>query len=346
MNLDLDIRDVPDQDLETNVYPAIEKGEDFLNKSIYSPPIVIDGLLRIGEVAILSGESKSNKSWSALQAGICIANNLKFWGLQTHYSRVLIVNTELQEATLHHRMQKILSAMATDKEGEANLDNVFIWNLRNQTLGNDFFEALGRRCEEYHIGFVILDPLYTLLGDREENSNGQMVELLSQVRRYCEAAGAAALITHHYAKGNSANKNSIDRGSGAGSIARFADSVVTISRHSKEDHFVLESSLRSFPPMDAVVLKWEYPLLKVVDGEDSKSLRGGRPRKLNGSTIIEYLEDGMSRGELAKVVKTSEGIGDSTARRYIKEFIDDGEVEVRDGKLYRTGKIVMNFHAK
>ena len=34
MNLDLDIKDVPDQDLETNVYPAIEKGEDFLNKSI------------------------------------------------------------------------------------------------------------------------------------------------------------------------------------------------------------------------------------------------------------------------------------------------------------------------
>ena len=32
MNLDLDIKDVPDQDLETNVYPAIEKGEDFLNK--------------------------------------------------------------------------------------------------------------------------------------------------------------------------------------------------------------------------------------------------------------------------------------------------------------------------
>ena len=84
MNLDLDIKDVPDQDLETNVYPAIEKGEDFLNKSICSPPIVIDGLLRMGEVAILSGESKSNKSWAALQLGVCIVNGLEFLGLKTN----------------------------------------------------------------------------------------------------------------------------------------------------------------------------------------------------------------------------------------------------------------------
>lgn len=231
--------------------------------------------------------------------------------------------------------------MATDKEGEANLDNVFIWNLRNQTLGNDFFEALGRRCEENTIQFVIVDPLYTLLGDRDENSNGQMVDLLSQVRRYCEAAGAAALITHHYAKGNSANKNSIDRGSGAGSIARFADSVITISRHSKEDHFVLESSLRSFAPMDDIVLKWEFPLLNVIDGEDSKSLQGGRPRKLQGSTIMKYLEEGMTRSEWAKVVEKSEGIGHSTARKRISELIDNGDVEAREGKLYRTGKFVI-----
>ena len=168
-----------------------------------------------------------------------------------------------------------------------------------------------------------------------------MVELLSKLRRYCEKAGAAALITHHFAKGNSAKKNSIDRGSGAGSIARFADSVLTISRHSKEHHFVLESSLRSFAPMDDIVLKWEFPLLNVIDGEDSKSLQGGRPRKLQGSTIMKYLEEGMTRSEWAKVVEKSEGIGHSTARKRISELIDNGDVEAREGKLYRTGKFVI-----
>lgn len=341
MSLDLDIKDVPDQDLETNVYPALEQGEEFINKPICSQPVVIEGLLRVGEVAILSGESKSNKSWSALQAGICVANGLDFWGKKTHPTRVLIVNTELQEATLHHRIQKILTAMAADNESQANLDNIFIWNLRNQMLEDNFFETLGRTIEENQIGLVILDPLYTLLGDRDENSNGEMVELLSIFRRYCEKAGAAALITHHFAKGNSAKKNSIDRGSGAGSIARFADSVLTISRHSKEHHFVLESSLRSFAPMDDIVLKWEFPLLNVIDGEDSKSLQGGRPRKLQGSTIMKYLEEGMTRSEWAKVVEKSEGIGHSTARKRISELIDNGDVEAREGKLYRTGKFVI-----
>ena len=172
MSFDLDIKDLPDQGLETNVYPALEKGSEFLNKTICSPPVLIEGLLRVGEVAILSGESKSNKSWSAIQAGICIANSLTFWGMKTHSTRVLIVNTELQEATLHNRIQKVLSKIALTENKKASLDNVFIWNLRNQTLENDFFEALGRTIQENQIGLVILDPLYTLLGNRDENSGG------------------------------------------------------------------------------------------------------------------------------------------------------------------------------
>jgi hypothetical protein len=246
-------------------------------------------------------------------------------------------NSPAQEATFHHRIQKILTAMGADKKSKANLDNIFIWNLRNQILKDDFFETLGRTIEENQIGLVILDPLYTLLGDRDENSNGQMVELLSKLRRYCEDAGAAALITHHFAKGNSAMKNSIDRGSGAGSIARFADSVLTISRHSKADHFVLESSLRSFAPMNAIVLKWEWPLLIVVDSEDAKSLRGGRPRKLQGSSILKHLKDGMIRSEWAKAVENSGDGAFSTARKLIKQLLEDGEVEDHDGKLYHAG---------
>jgi hypothetical protein len=337
MSFDLDIKDVPDQDLETNAYPALEQGEEFINKTICSQSVVIEGILRVGEVAILSGESKSNKSWSALQAGICVANSLDFWGMKTHLTSVLIVNTELQEETFGNRIKKIKFAISSDQKKNANLDNVLIWNLRNQILKNDFFQVLGRTIEENQIGLVILDPLYTLLGDRDENSNGQMVELLSIFRRYCEEAGAAALITHHFAKGNSAMKNSIDRGSGAGSIARFADSVLTISRHTKAHHFVLESSLRSFAPMNAIVLKWDFPILKIVDGEDAKALRGGRPRKLQGSSILKHLKDGMIRSEWAKAVEKSEEVAFSTARKLIKDLLEDGEVEDRDGKLYHTG---------
>jgi len=343
MSFDLDIKDVPDEDLETNAYPDLEQGEEFINKLICSQSVVIEGLLRVGEVAILSGESKSNKSWSALQAGICVANSLDFWGMKTHLTRVLIVNTELQEETFGNRIKKIISAISFDQKKNANLDNVLIWNLRNQILKNDFFQVLGRTIEENQIGLVILDPLYTLLGDRDENSNGEMVELLSIFRRYCEEAGAAALITHHFAKGNSAMKNSIDRGSGAGSIARFADSVLTISRHTKADYFVLESSLRSFAPLNAIVLKWDFPILKIVDGEDAKALQGGRPRKLQGSSILKHLKDGMIRSEWAKAVEKSGDGAFSTAGKVIKELIEDGYVEDRGGKLYHASVTQLNF---
>ena len=73
-----------------------------------------------------------------------------------------------------------------------------------------------------------------------------------------------------------------------------------------------------------------------MDGEDAKSLRGGRPRKLQGSTILKHLKDGMIRSEWARAVEKS-GVGAfSTARNLINRLVEDGEVENREGKLFHT----------
>ena len=334
MNDFFDIKEVSLSVAEGEKYPELVNAGSFLATPHPQLPALIDGLLRRGEIGILAGESKSNKSWASIQAAYCVSNALPFLGMPTDHARVLVVNTELQEPTLHHRMEKVSQALQSKLGGPVGAGDIELWNLRNTRIGPKLPNELARRCEGGKIGFVILDPLYPLLGDRDENSNGDMANLLGDVRAYCEGVGSAVLITHHYAKGNSAAKNAIDRASGAGAIARFADSMLTISRHTKDDHFVLETSLRSFKSLEATVLWWDYPLLHVVHGEDPGALRGGRPRKLQWLGIAPYFEDGMSKSELARAVSNAKVAGGSTVRKHIGEAIEEGILEDREGKLF------------
>ena len=328
---------------EVDKYPEPTNAEDFLATPLPLRPAVIAGLLRAGEMGIMAGESKSNKSWAAIQAAVCVANALPFLGNETSPARVLIVNTELQEATLHFRLSETRKALDAFTGSAPSAKDIELWNLRNTKIGSGFGAELSRICEGEQIGFVILDPLYPLLGDRDENSNGDMAALLGEVRSYCEEAGAAALITHHYAKGNSAAKSAIDRASGAGAIARFADSMLTISRHTKDNHFVLETALRSFAPFPATVLKWDFPLLYPVTGEDTKALQGGRPRAATPAAILPYFADGITRSKWAHTVADAGVMGLSTARRVIKEMIEDGAIDERDGGLHEKSGPSVSF---
>jgi hypothetical protein len=337
---EIDLNQLASKNSENTNYPDLINGKDFLSKEIIAPPPIIEGLLRSKELAVLSGESKSNKSWASLQLGVSVSNGLKFWEMSTNPNRVLLVNTELQEATLNNRIKKINSEIEKCTNIKPKMDDFWIWNLRNIKIGNCFFKELYNRCEDNGIGLVILDPLYPLLGDRDENSNGQMAELLSEVRGYCEAAGAAVWITHHFAKGNSATKKAIDRGSGAGAISRFADSVISLSRHVRDSQFVLESSLRSFGPMSPLVLRWEYPLLSVVNGENVNAIKGGNYQKITWAIIRKYLTDGMTRQALAKKVAECEDVGLSTVRKKISSSIDCGDVIVKEGALYAAPQVL------
>ncbi len=332
---DHEIKPVPPAAVNGETYPAPVNAASFLaTPNPLSVPLIA-GLLRRGEMGIMAGESKSNKSWAALQAAVCVSNGLPFLGMDTDYARVLVVNTELQDSTLHYRLGEIRKAVADNTGSVVGLEDIELWNLRNTRIGKAFCEELARVCKEAGAGFVILDPLYPLLGDRDENSNGEMAALLGEVRGFCEGVEAAVLITHHYAKGNSAAKAAIDRASGAGAIARFADSMLAVSRHTKEGHFVLETDLRSFAPFPSTVLKWDFPLLYPVVGEDAKALRGGRPRAAIPAAILPLFEEGMTRSKWAQAAADAGVVGFSTAGKLIKAMIDGGDIEERDDGLHK-----------
>jgi hypothetical protein len=313
-------------------YPPVEMADAFLAQPMPLQPPLIDGLLRCGEMGIMAAESKSFKTWLTLQAVLAVANGLPFLGRDTLGGRVLYCNTELQSSTLHFRLSAVRDAMRASGQ-TVDTANVVLWNLRNAKIGVAFGEELNRICSGEGVSMVCVDPIYPLLRGRDENSNGDMADLLGGLRGYCESAGAGALCVHHYAKGNSAAKSSLDRAAGAGAIARFADSMLSVSRHVKDSHFILEGNLRSFAPLEPTVLKWDFPLMNVVSGEDAGALRGGRPRKLHPSILVDLLTPGMRQAQLAKAAEDKGLASFGTARRLVREGIELGLWEMRDEGL-------------
>ena|SRR5437899_12785018 len=67
---------------------------------------------------------------------------------------------------------------------------------------------------------VVLDPVYKLLGDRDENANGDVGNLMNEFEQLASRTDAAVVLAHHFAKGDSTVKEAIDRISGVGAWGR------------------------------------------------------------------------------------------------------------------------------
>jgi hypothetical protein len=173
--------------------PAIVTVQELVKAAPMPPPQVIEGVLHQGCKMILSGTSKSNKTWYLLNLAVSVASGTAWLGIG---------------------------------------DTRHLWNLRGHNANIALLRPrLGEHLDRYQFGLIILDPVYRVLGDRDENANGGIAGLMNALERLAQRTRAAIVITHHFAKGDSTVKNAIDRMSGAGAWARDPDSLVVMTPH-------------------------------------------------------------------------------------------------------------------
>ena len=155
------------------------------------------------------------------------------------------------------------------------------------------------------------------------------------------AAGAAIVIAHHFAKGDSSAKTSIDRMSGAGAWARDPDSLFILSPHEEERCFTVSPTLRNLPVMPEFVLQWDFPLMKPAKDLNPASLR--RPQSKNKvMTDREFMEQmltttPMARGAIVAKAANLE-ISAPTADRYLKRLSEAGLIACGSGLYWLKGE--------
>jgi len=289
------------------------------------PPLLIAGsdpederdgaVLALGEVGVLGSASKLGKTWSVIDAALAVATG-RNW--MSHFAckpgRVLYVNMELGGRAFIRRTEMLMVKRGL-KAAEI-MPNIRVLHLRNTRIGaiEELGDEIAKRGE--HFDLVILDPLYKLLGNREENSNGDMGELMQAIReRFCNGDKTAVMLVHHFPKGDMSKRQSLDKFAGAGAIARDADTLITITPEGET--FRLEYTTRDYKAGCPLELKMDFPVVDVAGPAEVFTPKA--KAAANHALLRDLVSDntGMNKADLVAKFMVETGLSKSMAYKAI-----------------------------
>jgi hypothetical protein len=318
--------EVPD---EADDLPPILSWGEFDAAEIEEPTVLVEGLLHKGSKMVLGGGSKSFKTWSLAELAYSVSLGQPWWGHRTTRHRVLYVNLEVQKYFFRNRVRAIAEARGV----KADVDFLSVWNLRGHATDLDrMLPGILGRTRGKNFGAIIIDPAYKLMGDRDENSAGDIASFLNGLERLTVETGAAVVFGAHFSKGNQSAKDAIDRVSGSGVFGRDPDAILTMTRHAEEECFTVESILRNFPPQPPLVVEWKHPLMVARGDLDPTNLKQakkptGNP-KYHPDRVAEVLEGEMSLEEWCAKAMLATGMSRRTFFDKLKVLKDAGRIKI------------------
>ena len=316
--------------------PEIVSAADFAAVNRVEPVQIVHGVLRAGQIGILSASSKAGKTWSLMAAAFAVATGGRWFGWNAAQGRVLYINAELPDYDLEARLKVLADALGLDGL-PAGLD---VWHLRGHSMSiPQLLPAILRRQRERGpYALIMPDPLYRFGQGRDENDNAVQALTMAELNELAERTSAAVLAAHHFSKGNKAGVDHLDRASGAGMFARAPDLIATLTAHEEADCYTLESTCRSFAKPDPVVVRWNYPLWTVADELDPERLKTtmGRPAKFSADDLIDLLPaGGLSHGDWLDKAKQETGIGKTRFSELVRMAKGKRQVVSAFGKYVR-----------
>jgi hypothetical protein len=309
--------------------PPIDDASNLIANKIDLPNDVISGVLHRGGKQVLGGASKTYKTWLLIDTALSVATGTEWLGkFATKPGRVLYINLEIQSAFFAKRLRAICDKrqlMATLRQGW-----LLVWNLRGHAADLSKLQPqLLREIKPGEYVLIIIDPIYKVLGSRDENKAGDIASLLNEIELLAVRTGAAVAFGAHYSKGNQASKEAIDRVGGSGVFARDPDSIVNFTKHQEQDCFTVEMTLRNHAPVEPFVVRWKYPLFNVAGELDPSQLKksaGAAEKQFHADELAELLTRSMCAAELRELAKDKIGMSDSTFYRLFKELKERGAI--------------------
>ena len=331
-----DIPDVGTKKADAVPLPPVAEWLEFASRDMNPPDTVVSGILHRGSKMVLGGGSKSFKTWTLVDLALSVACGAPWWGFDTKQGKVCYINLEIQEYFFRQRCLDVAQA----KEIVVQSGNLFVWNLRGHAADLSAIQAqLSEGLKGRDLSLIVVDPIYKVMGARDENNAGDIAGMLNEIEKLAVETGAAVVFGSHFAKGNPAMKDSIDRISGSGVFARDPDTILTLTRHQEEDHYVVEPVLRNFPPVKPFVVRWLHPLMERDAGADATELRGakgGRPKKFDAEGLVSILDvNPLTKKEWMEAAEKIMGMSATSFKRLFAEVCENGMVEKINNRYRR-----------
>ena len=312
------------EDISDNL-PEFENLETLLKDPPQLADELIEGVLRTGHKMLISGASKTSKSFMLIELAYAIAEGMNWMGKRCKQGKVLYVNLEVDRASCINRISEVYKAFGMSVGNHAN--NIDIWNLRGHaTTMEKLAPKLIRRCEKQGYIAVIIDPIYKVMNG-DENKAGDMAAFCNQFDAIANALNCSVIYCHHFSKGFQGGKKSIDRASGSGVFARDPDAILTVTELDVPESLVeangiplrIEYTLREFKPLEPTDVWNRYPIHYVdydgilseyeppsVDGEKAKMAQKNAEKRQSAEMIeftnaYEKLSEQVKNGALEYV---------------------------------------------
>ena len=318
----------------TGVKSPIVSLKDFMATPLEEPPLLIDGLFHQGCKGLLSGGSKSYKTWTLLDMGLSVVSGCPFWGIKTTPGPVLYANFELKKWSIQRRLDKLIESMGLEKVPEG----FFLLNLRGATgtaeeLVTRILEEVKAKGETFSL--IPVDPLYKLMIGKEENTGKDVGPLMREFERLSEETGAAVVMAHHHSKGNQSRKSAMDRASCSGVFARDPDTLIDMVPHTEADCFTVEATLRDLPPKPPFVVRWDFPrFILAPDLNPSETRKQGRGKQYKVQDILAVLPNcGLRHKEWKERVLAQTNISTGTFGNLLTRAKAERLVQ-QEGNLY------------
>jgi hypothetical protein len=271
----------------------LKDGADMLVEEL--PPVVevIAGIVTDCSKLVIGSGSKSFKTWITIHAALAIAHGNEFWGRQTARRRVLYVNLELKEQTFTRRLQTIARELnlKIDKRWFIHLP------LRGKLAGLPVVEVISRIiaiAKHLQAGVVVIDPIYKLNTEGDENSSRDQTRLFNDLDRITTEAQCMLILNDHFGKGNQSEKDPLDAIRGSSAKGGDVDAAMILRKHEVEGCFRVDLVHRELPPVEPFCIGWKFPLMELrpdLDADDMKKARGGRARAHDPMKILSAIED-------------------------------------------------------
>ncbi|MDQ3118577.1 MAG: AAA family ATPase, partial [Verrucomicrobiota bacterium] len=316
-------------------FPTITDAADLVEHEKNTPPDLVDGLLhKVGKL-VVGGSSKAFKTWTLTNLAVSVATGCDFLGRSTTKGRVLFINLEIQPAFFARRIAKVCEGLGLSVESlRGNLD---VWNLRGHAADlSRMLPFLLSKIRSGDYDLIVFDPIYKLLGARDENKAGDIATLLNDLEKLAVHTNAAVAFGAHFSKGNQALKESIDRIGGSGVFARDPDTIVTFTRHEEADAFTVDCVLRNHPPIEPFVVRWEFPLMRIDESLDPERLKkpAGRKQEYKTDDVLDLLTAPMTTTEWQTLAESELHLSKSTFLRRFREVKKQGLVVQRDDQKW------------
>lgn len=325
---------------------VVENLATLLNNPPPLAPELLHGYLRKGHKFLLSGASKSGKSFALIELAVALSQGTEWFGFKCEKANVCYINLEIDRGSVVRRFEDVCKELKIDKSA---VDKVNVINLRGKAKPLDkLAPELIEDLKGSDTDVIIIDPIYKVITGDENNAT-EMAQFCNQFDVLCDKLHATVIYAHHHSKGAQGGKTAQDRASGSGVFARDPDALMDMVELELDDNYKsnvsdygnevlayqVECVAREFPKPKSRKVFFKYPL-HIVDttGQldkfypkgDIHNAQKASPnystpdsRKENLDTAFNVLNmdgKGVSVKELADYLGKSE----RTIREYVKEF--------------------------